>query len=105
VVIEAGAPKDISDASIGWVLALSADSAPFVTKTTADPTKIAIPDPTGGMFVVYLIPADTSGVTGFSGSPPTVTLYHEARVNIDGVQEVVFAGPITITASDTVGLV
>jgi hypothetical protein len=96
LITEAGNPKDITDASIVWILAVDADTTPLVVKTT--PTQITIPDPTGGLFIVYLEGGDTATLGGH-------TYYHEARAAIDETQEVVFAGTITITQSDTVGLV
>jgi hypothetical protein len=97
VITQAGSPMDISDASIVWILAADADTTPLLIKTTDDDTQIALTDPTGGVFVIYLNPDDTETLGG-------QVLYHEARAAVGETQEVVFAGTVTITASDTVGL-
>ena len=98
VVQQAGAPMDITDMSIAWILAAQVNSTPLLTKTTSDPTQIALYDPTGGVFVIYMTPTDTETLGG-------QILYHEARAALGSTQEVLFSGTFTITASDTVGLV
>jgi len=98
VVQQAGAPMDIDGMSIVWIVAANVNSTPLITKTTVDPTQITITDPTGGVFMIQLLPADTGALGG-------QVLYHEARAALGEAQEVLFSGTFTITASDTVGLV
>jgi hypothetical protein len=98
VVNQAGAPMNITDMSIAWVLAATVNSTPVLTKMSTDTTQIDILDPTGGLFVIYLNPADTEALGGH-------VWYHEARAALLDAQEVLFSGSFTITASDTEGLV
>jgi len=102
VILESGSPKDISYASIVWILAASNTSTPLVTKVSSDQTQIAVTDspadPTSGLFVIFLNPVDTATLGG-------QVLYHEARAVINATNEVVFAGTFTVTPSDTEGLV
>jgi hypothetical protein len=97
VVFRAGTPMDITNATIVWILSPAADTAPIEVKTTADNTQIKIVDPLGGVFVVYIKPVDTATL---GGTAP----YHEARAAILGIEEVLFAGILTISESNTQGL-
>lgn len=98
VVQQAGAPMDITNMSIVWILAANVSSTPLVTKTSVDPTQISLTDPTGGVFNIQLLPADTATLGG-------QVLYHEARAALGSAEEVLFSGSFAITQSDTVGLV
>lgn len=91
VTNSAGAAKDITGATIAYVLFNEPAGATVLTKTTAD--DIAITPGTGGLFTITLEPADTESVAPGA-------YYHEAEVtDISGNVATVLTGKVTIMRS------
>jgi hypothetical protein len=85
------APVTLTGGTITWKLARTAAGASLVSLSTASGIAISEQTAAPGEFVVT-IPA--SSTTGYSGP-----YYHEARVTLASVPEVVVYGKVTILPS------
>lgn len=87
---------DISTADVVWVTTTTTNGEPVLTKTSDTPAELSITDGANGVFEVYLVPADTDTDAG-------ATFFHEARVILATVEEVVHQGSFTVTYSTSYG--
>lgn len=86
-----GAAKNITGATIKWVLYNSRSSTATLTKTTA--SGITITDGVGGLYIITATPVETAAIT------PDI-YYHESEITDSGGRvSTVFTGNITVKPS------
>ena len=87
-------PKNLTDATITWVLYDDDTDVILVTKTNTDPTEINVTDAINGLCTISLVPEDTDEFS------PTKAYSHQCIVeDFNGDITTVFSGTVIVKRS------